>query len=332
MANRFWRAAVLCLALAALVLIISVPARVEAGNQVRYVAIDLGTLGGLSAEAWAINSQTQVVGAAHVDTNAGIVHAFIWQNGMMKDLGTLGGFSSVAHGINDKGQIVGDATTVEWSGAHACLWDSGRVRDLNPPGAGSSSAMSINSQGQVVGSYIGGDFVQRACIWNGGVMTDLGLPSNPVSLATSINDKSEVVGYYWPDATTSCAFLWSNGAYRTVGQCQQLPLVAYATGINNHSQVSGISYPPFLFDRGTIIPLDIGSARGLNDSAEIAGGAYTASGRFHAILWREGVVTDLDADHPRDSEAFAVNSRSEAVGFAAKGDGYNVAVLWMPAR
>ena len=51
--------------------------------------IELGTLGGQSSLASAINEHRQIVGSS--ETAAGETHAFLWENGHMTDLGTLGG-------------------------------------------------------------------------------------------------------------------------------------------------------------------------------------------------------------------------------------------------
>src|SRR5919109_581630 len=69
-------------------------------------AIDLGTLGGTSSEAVAMNASGQVVGAA---STAGDLqrHAFSWtQASGMVDLGTLGGGFSTARDVNASGQVV----------------------------------------------------------------------------------------------------------------------------------------------------------------------------------------------------------------------------------
>ena len=80
---------------------------------------DLGSLGGVNANPYDINTQGQVVGTS--ETTYHESHAFVWEDGVMKDLGTLGGSYSEAHGINDAGQIVGYSYTAAGE-SHATLW------------------------------------------------------------------------------------------------------------------------------------------------------------------------------------------------------------------
>jgi probable HAF family extracellular repeat protein len=114
------------------------------------VVRDLGTLGGLTSRAYAINGRKQIVGVA--DTASGQQHAFLWQNGVMIDLGTLGGASSVAFGINACGQIVGQSETATPGQFHAFIWQNGVMTDIGKLYKdGNSAAQSINESGQIVG-------------------------------------------------------------------------------------------------------------------------------------------------------------------------------------
>jgi probable HAF family extracellular repeat protein len=97
----------------------------------------LGLVYGDRGRAVAVNDRAQIIGSSrtmrhgrtrgtiwdvHTHTDAGPLHAFVWQGGKMTDLGTLpGGEESEAVAINNRGQIIGWSDTK--SGAsHAVLW------------------------------------------------------------------------------------------------------------------------------------------------------------------------------------------------------------------
>src|SRR5262245_60577967 len=83
----------------------SVSAQALVSGDSRYVAIDLGTLGGIRSTASAINDAGVVVGAALTAT--GRTHAFLWEDGVMYDIDTFGSFLSSAAAVNNAGQVVG---------------------------------------------------------------------------------------------------------------------------------------------------------------------------------------------------------------------------------
>src|SRR3954468_16847284 len=76
-----------------------------------YHLTDLGTLGGPSSDAHAINQSGEVVGQA--DLPDGTYHAFAWRPGQagLLDLGTLGGSSSSANAVNASGVVAGASET-----------------------------------------------------------------------------------------------------------------------------------------------------------------------------------------------------------------------------
>jgi probable HAF family extracellular repeat protein len=88
----------------------------------------LGTLGGSTSSAHAINDDGQVVGQSTTAKN-GPTHAFSWtQAGGMVELDPLpGDSSSYAEAVNDSGQVVG--WSVDAGGhSHAVLWQLPAMR------------------------------------------------------------------------------------------------------------------------------------------------------------------------------------------------------------
>lgn len=119
---------------------------------------DLGTLGGPTGSANAINDAGEVVGIA--DTASGaptLSDAFLWKNGSMTDLGTLSGdcFSD-AFGINARSQVVGNSVSCDSTVFRATLWENGGpMVDLNDLVTGADMTLtgstSINDRGEITG-------------------------------------------------------------------------------------------------------------------------------------------------------------------------------------
>jgi probable HAF family extracellular repeat protein len=165
---------------------------------------DLGAFpGGGKSDAYSINDNGQVVGAAR--TSSGADDPFLWESGKgMQDLGSLGGQAGgCACCINNSGQVVGHAS----SGGnydHAFLWQSGTgMQDLGTLGGVVSGADSINSSGQIVGesyTYVNGKSTQHGFLYANGTMMDLNNLIDTslgwtVTEAYSINDNGSVVGW-----------------------------------------------------------------------------------------------------------------------------------------
>ena len=125
--------------------------------------IDLGTLGGRTSEARAVNASGQVVGMSSLAQDRAR-HAFMWTAaGGMIDLGHLGGGYSTAAAVNASGQVVGFSETSQPEG-HAFSWTpAGGMIDLGTLGGRYSGAFAINDRGQVVGESITADGC-KACV------------------------------------------------------------------------------------------------------------------------------------------------------------------------
>ena len=115
--------------------------------------LDIGTLGGSSSSASAINNSGTVIGQS--DT-PGYRHAFSYSNGIMSDIGTLKGYyQSAALGINTAGDIVGDAYTYG-NDQRAFLYTNNKMLDLTSlvqfnNGWNLQYATSINDNGWIIG-------------------------------------------------------------------------------------------------------------------------------------------------------------------------------------
>lgn len=127
---------------------------------------ELGTLGGSSTGALAINDRGQVVGES-VSGDGGDYHwsAFLWDGGVMTDVGAIGRYArSEAVDINNSGHVIGSGRGPDpWCGG-SFLYEPGKgirkLRDLIPVDSGWTSfplnpslwAYGINDRGQIAGT------------------------------------------------------------------------------------------------------------------------------------------------------------------------------------
>lgn len=274
-----------------------------------YRFTDLGTLGGGSSRAYAINDAGQVVGSSDV-ADGSAVHATLWRGSTTTDLGTLGGTNSRAYGINRAGEIVGASDVAGDLGTHAVLWRGASPSDLGTLGGASSFAYGISNTGRIVGgSTVAGAPGVHATLWSGGARTDLGgVPGSSGSYLNGINDRGVVVGGsviagHAPFANR--ATTWSAaGPAALVG----LGGESVAMGVNDAGLTVGFGYLPnnlnaraLLWNGNSMTPLDnlagnSSFAAAINNEGLVVGWSFTVDPSVgqHAVLWNGTTVTDLN--------------------------------------
>lgn len=162
---------------------------------------DLGTLGGASATALAMNAAGDIVGES--DTATREVHATLWPlEGGIMDLDTTAGpfRHSVANAMNASRTVVGQARFGDQS--HGFAWTAtGGMQDLGAlAGDNVSSAHGVSDRGVIVGISVldrPGVATSRAVRWRHGVLVDLNTlvaaPGLVLEEATDINTTGIIV-------------------------------------------------------------------------------------------------------------------------------------------
>jgi len=170
-----------------------------------------------------------------------------------------------------------------------------RAVELEVPGGDSSEATAINNLGQVVGVSGTATDVQHAFLWHDGVLTAIGtLEGDDISDAWAINERGQVIG-------------------QSFGR--------------------GGRYRPFLWEDGVMTPLETGTLDGgsafaasINDHGQVVG--YLGRAHSRAVLWDNGVVTDLGTLGGARSQAGAINNRGQIAGASDTSSGEWHAFLW----
>jgi len=289
--------------------------------------VDLGL-----GRANAINDAGEVVGYTITASNK--KHAFIYTEGVVNDLGTLGGLESVANDVNASGQIVGWADMSNGTQRPFIFTDKMQpISTLASPTA--NSASSINDNGKI--ALNGNPSVIYSTGPEAAVPLKYTLPGFPNQLFTAgvsikaLNNSSVAVGQAslhgaggWPDA-----FMYTPSPLTSI----ILPVpgttsVGYpstANDINNFGWIVGsdnqrafVSHDGQLYSIGTLPGDSASYADGIDDSEDVVG-ASGHDGVYHAFIYTNGKMVDLNSLLPANSgwiltEATAINNQGQIVG------------------
>jgi probable HAF family extracellular repeat protein len=237
------------------------------------------------------------------------------------DLGTFGGTFSIAGGLSNSGWVEGYATLPGDTVSHAYLWKQGRMMDLGNLGADSYAYYRPNNSGDAGGSVEttvpdpnGEDFCQSGtyltCLpffWQNGNMTTLPTLGGTNGRGYQVNDQKMIAG--------------------TAENTTPEP-TCIGTG-----QI--FQYEPVVWQNGNISPLPtypgdpIGEAYAVNNKGQIAGYSGVCFQQNHALLWQNGVATDLgNLGLALGTYATDINNKTQIVGSSRTADGSVHAFLW----
>ena len=285
----------------------------------RGLKLDIGAPGltGPNSAAFGVNERRQAVGQAETAVandedfcgfnfygfpSLTACLPFLWQNGAMRRLPTLGGPNGFANSINNRGEVAGLAETTRQDRTPGCpvlqfkpvIWKNDVIQELDTyPGDTDGVAAFIDDRGQVVGAS---------------------------GTCASFNPNS---GLYLVE---NHALLWENGTVTDLGNLGGTGGIAgnHACAINNRGQVVGhseladdITFHGFLWTRETgmrdlrTLPGDYASvALGINDEGEVVGASLDAHFNPRAVLWKDGVMTDLNTLIPANSALYLLFAES----------------------
>jgi len=292
---------------------------VQFGRCESYYAQDLGTLGGNTSQACALNNSGQVVGLANI-TNNMYAHAVLFSGTGTNniDLDIVGTNTTVgqACGINDAGQIIGFAQPLSGGRVEAMLYGlSSKVilGDLCGTSPTASQAQAINNSGTIVGWAGDCNFSGLPCRFGGtgtGNVSFGGIDGGITGVVYGINASGQCVGYGDRIDGYRHATLFTGGTSVDLGTLGGTAN-SLAYGINDKGQIvgtctvsNGSVFRATLFSGTGANNVDLGSLGGIscfayaiNNSGEIVGNSYPATNNnsvFHAFIYKNGVMSDLN--------------------------------------
>jgi len=252
---------------------------------------------------------------------------------IVTDLGTLGGTFSIAFGINNGGRVIGGATVLGGN-EHPFLWYGGQMTDLGTLGGPNGYASEANARDELavvaetpLSDPFGEDFcgfgtplICLGAVWRNGVMTQLPTLGGNNGQGIGLNNRGQVVG------------VAENGTKDK--SCLSPQVLDY----------EAVIWGPQEGEVHELVPLPgdtVGFAFGINDKGEVVGATGTCANTPlvplqagpHAVLWENGVPTDLgNLGGKLVNVAAAINNQGQVVGSSdLPGDTADPAFLWTRA-
>jgi probable HAF family extracellular repeat protein len=265
---------------------------ISAGT-IHFTVTDLGTLGGATSSASAVNASGQTAGSA--TTAGGLGRATL----SGADITPSGAQNASAFGINASGQVAG--TVYINDVPNATVWSGGTAHYLSD----NSFATGINDAGQVTGMLCTPSGEGRAFLSTAGIMRDLGLlPGGSWSSGYSVNSAGQVAGYGDIASGAFRAFSWTSA-----GGMTQLGTLgganSYAMDVNDLGQIAGhaqtangflhafVTSPSGMVNLGTLGGTS-SFGYNINNHGAVVGMSTNAAGSDRAFLYQSGSMYDLN--------------------------------------
>ena len=283
--------------------------------------------GATGVEAKSINDRGQVVGAAYYPQ--GVLHPVLWEDGLPTILPRVPpAYFGVAQRINNRGHV----GLKWWDDLHRfrlALSGSGRDVTLRPLDSPDDvGLLGLNDHDHAVGFAGDRSGTAYAVLWRSHAVVSLGIKGEMGTMALDIDNSDRVVGRRVRNGVSQ-AFRWHHGL---LTRLEPLHEGAHATAvaINNHGRAVGGAHDAHGRDRAVIWsgtrPMDLGTlprhhssgASDINDFGLVVGASY-ASEEGAAVLWEDGMISDLNDRITPDAgwrlyQAVAINNSGQVIG------------------